>query len=230
MLAALTELQLSCPHLHWIPITFDHNTPDSSSPHLLPSEATTTTPYLSSSRPSYLELYLFTSSPSNHRAQPRLSPLSIFNTRHGILIFIILIIPLHNCFSFSFSFTQSQPPLRSPLPLRPCFDFAHDSGSSPYIFKELVDSRHVKIPFCFSLLLQLLVIMPPRRSHKKSRAGCRRCKNRKIKVCPVDSLLMPLRIVPYCTSFIWSCYTCQWLNSSETVLSALLLTQKFLWL
>lgn len=25
-------------------------------------------------------------------------------------------------------------------------------------------------------------VMPPRRSHKKSRAGCRRCKNRKIKV------------------------------------------------
>lgn len=26
------------------------------------------------------------------------------------------------------------------------------------------------------------LLMPPRRSHKKSRAGCRRCKNRKIKV------------------------------------------------
>jgi hypothetical protein len=98
---------------------------------------------------------------------------------------------LHSCFSF----TQSQP-YRGPLPLRPCCDFTHISGSSPYILRELVDKRHVKNTYLFLLFPLSLSIMPPRRSHKKSRAGCRRCKNRKIKVGLVDPLLMPQRIAP----------------------------------
>jgi hypothetical protein len=76
--------------------------PDSSSPHLLGSEATTSPgsppariTTLNSGRNTVL----------NHDS--RLSP--IFNTRHGILIFIILLTP-HNCFSFN-----SKPTVLRPL-------------------------------------------------------------------------------------------------------------------
>ena len=46
----------------------------------------------------------------------------------------------------------------------------------PAFFVDVVDPRDRVWP----ALAQF--VMPPRRSHKKSRAGCRRCKNRKIKV------------------------------------------------
>lgn len=52
-------------------------------------------------------------------------------------------------------------------------------------------------------------IMPPRRSHKKSKAGCQRCKNRKIKVSRAASPRVFLILtMPQCDEIHPTCGNC----------------------